>query len=68
MQMKGIDVSSYQGDIDFEQVKNSGIESGIIPRRFKFTAKSPNSPGAEILTEIILILFFQVHIYRKVKL
>lgn len=30
MQMKGIDVSSYQGDIDFEQVKNSGIDFVII--------------------------------------
>ena len=28
--MKGIDVSSYQGDIDFEQVKNAGIEFVII--------------------------------------
>ncbi len=30
MQMKGIDVSSYQGDIDFEQVKNAGIDFVII--------------------------------------
>ncbi|MBD5080364.1 MAG: hypothetical protein HDT44_01210 [Ruminococcaceae bacterium] len=30
MQLKGIDVSHYQGDIDFEQVKNSGIEFVII--------------------------------------
>lgn len=30
MQMKGIDVSSYQGDIDFEQVKKSGIDFVII--------------------------------------
>lgn len=30
MQMKGIDVSSYQGDIDFEQVKNGGIDFVII--------------------------------------
>ena len=30
MQMKGIDVSRYQGDIDFEQVKNSGIDFVII--------------------------------------
>lgn len=30
MQMKGIDVSSYQGDIDFKQVKNSGIDFVII--------------------------------------
>ena len=30
MKMKGIDVSSYQGDIDFEQVKNAGIEYVII--------------------------------------
>ena len=30
MQMKGIDVSGWQGDIDFEQVKNSGIEFVII--------------------------------------
>lgn len=30
MQMKGIDVSSYQGDIDFEQVKSSGIDFVII--------------------------------------
>lgn len=30
MKMKGIDVSSYQGDIDFSQVKNSGIEFVII--------------------------------------
>ncbi len=30
MKMKGIDVSSYQGDINFEQVKNSGIEFVII--------------------------------------
>ncbi len=30
MQMKGIDVSSYQGDIDFEQVKNSGIDFVIV--------------------------------------
>lgn len=30
MQMKGIDVSSWQGDIDFQQVKNSGINFVII--------------------------------------
>lgn len=30
MKMKGIDVSVYQGDIDFEQVKNSGVEFVII--------------------------------------
>lgn len=30
MQMKGIDVSSYQGDIDFEQVKSAGIDFVII--------------------------------------
>lgn len=30
MQIKGIDVSSYQGDIDFEQVKNCGMEFVII--------------------------------------
>ena len=30
MQMKGIDVSSYQGDIDFEQVRNGGIDFVII--------------------------------------
>lgn len=30
MKMKGIDISSYQGDIDFEQVKNAGIDYVII--------------------------------------
>ena len=30
MKMKGIDVSSYQGEIDFNQVKNAGIEFVII--------------------------------------
>lgn len=30
MQMKGIDVSSYQGDIDFTQVKNAGMDFVII--------------------------------------
>ena len=30
MQMKGIDVSGWQGDIDFEQVKNSGMDFVII--------------------------------------
>lgn len=30
MQMKGIDVSSYQGDIDFKQVKRSGVDFVII--------------------------------------
>lgn len=30
MQMKGIDVSRWQGDIDFEQVRKSGIEFVII--------------------------------------
>lgn len=30
MQMKGIDVSSYQGDIDFEKVMNAGIDFVII--------------------------------------
>lgn len=30
MQMKGIDISHWQGDIDFEQVKKSGIDFVII--------------------------------------
>lgn len=30
MQMKGIDVSRFQGDIDFNQVKNSGIDFVVI--------------------------------------
>lgn len=30
MQMKGIDVSHYQGDIDYTQVKNAGIDFVII--------------------------------------
>ncbi len=30
MQMKGIDVSSYQGDIDFKKVKESGMDFVII--------------------------------------
>lgn len=30
MKMKGIDVSVFQGDIDFEQVKNAGIDYVII--------------------------------------
>ena len=38
----GIDVSVYQGDIDFEQVKNSGIEVVYIRAGYGFSVTDPN--------------------------
>lgn len=37
----GIDVSVYQGDIDFEQVKNSGIEIVYIRAGYGFSVTDP---------------------------
>lgn len=37
----GIDVSVYQGDIDFEQVKNSGIEVVYIRAGYGFSVTDP---------------------------
>lgn len=37
----GIDVSVYQGDIDFEQVKNSGIEVIYIRAGYGFSVTDP---------------------------
>lgn len=39
--LSGIDVSVYQGDIDFEQVKNSGIEVVYIRAGYGFSVTDP---------------------------
>ena len=35
--MLGIDVSSFQGEIDWEKVKNAGVEFAIIRLGFGYT-------------------------------
>lgn len=39
--LSGIDISVYQGDIDFEQVKNSGIEVVYIRAGYGFSVTDP---------------------------